>query len=121
MIKIFSTSSPWLDTNNKSSMDMSGIKTIYILFVFSLIFIFYCCILQDSDSGFIYDSNGAKKLVHHNISKENTSKSMIRLLNPSQFKWMLGGASWITETQTYYLIGDDGSFCLLQMGYSNLT
>ena len=72
-------------------------------------------------SGLSFDSNGAKKLVHYNISKENTSRALTKWLSPKDFKWMLTGASWMLETQTYYLIGDDGSFCLVQMGYSNLT
>lgn len=72
-------------------------------------------------SGLSYDSNGVKKLVHYNIPKENTSRALTKWLNPKEFKWMLTGASWMLETQTYYLIGDDGSFCLVQMGYSNLT
>ena len=51
------------------------------------------------------------------LANKPTSTELTRWLNPNQFKWMLSGASWITETQTYYLIGDDGSFCMVQMAY----
>lgn len=76
---------------------------------------------NSSTSELSYKSDGTKKLVHHKIYKENTSRSLIRWLSPNEFKWDLSGASWITETQTYYLIGDDGAFCMVQMAYSNLT
>lgn len=108
---------------------MSGTGVILV----TILFIFYLesgrsstsnngsVIGKSSSSGMSYNSQGEKRLVHHNIAKENTSRALTRWLNPNEFKWLLSGASWITETQTYYLIGDDGAFCMVQMGYSNLT
>lgn len=66
-------------------------------------------------------SAGGKRLVHHNFDKEDTTEALYTALPAQDFKWSLAGASWITETQTYYLIGNDGSFGLIQMGYSNIT
>jgi hypothetical protein len=66
-------------------------------------------------------ASSVKKLVHHNLFEEDSTDALYSPLSPQDFKWSLTGASWITETQTYYLIGDDGSFGLIQMGYSNIT
>jgi hypothetical protein len=61
------------------------------------------------------------KLVHHNIgSLDDTSTALTTWLKASDFCWALAGTPWITEAQTYYVIGDDGSFLLAQMAYSNL-
>ncbi len=66
-------------------------------------------------------SSTNKKLVHHNISEVDTSSALTTFLDPKEFKWSLTGASWILETQTYYIIGDDGSFTMAQIGYSNIS
>lgn len=71
----------------------------------------------NSESG---SSEGSRKLIHHNIAKEDTSRALTSWLSPRDFKWMLTGTSWITEAQTFYMIGDDGSFIMIQMAYSNL-
>lgn len=69
----------------------------------------------------VSSSSSAKRLVHHNFDKDDTTEALYTALPAQDFKWSLAGASWITETQTYYLIGNDGSFGLIQMGYSNIT
>lgn len=116
-VTITMVKSPWIQTNPNTITAMSGTDE----FLLGILFHFYFPIDSDNGSGYSYTSSGAKKLVHHKIGKKATSTELTRWLNPNQFKWMLSGASWITETQTYYLIGDDGSFCMVQMAYTNLT
>ncbi len=65
--------------------------------------------------------SNVKRMVHHNLFEEDNTAALYTPMPSHEFKWSLTGASWITETQTYYLIGDDGSFGLIQMGYSNIT
>lgn len=62
-----------------------------------------------------------KPLVHHKLYEENSTKALLEPISPRDFKWDLKGASWITEGHAFYLFGDDGSFCMIQKAYSNLT
>ena len=61
------------------------------------------------------------KRIQHQIKKGESSEQLTTWLKPHDFKWILTGTSWITETQTFYIFGNDGSFILIQTAYSNLS
>lgn len=54
-------------------------------------------------------------------SKEDKDCGVWEVLPASAFKWSMQGASWITEAETIYAIGRDGSLIFYQIGYSNLA
>lgn len=67
----------------------------------------------------------SRKRIHINIptdqDEQTTSNLWLTLKGPTHFNWKMQGASWITETQSYYCLGRDGSLIFFQIGYSNLA
>ncbi len=52
---------------------------------------------------------------------DNTSTDLTKLICPKDFTWIMTGAQWITEAQTFYLVSNTGKFLFLQIAFSNLS
>lgn len=55
----------------------------------------------------------------HIDQRRNMTCELLVPVRLSEFIWKLNGSSWVTETRTFYLLGDNGEFSFLQLAYTS--